>query len=166
MEKKKEMTEQERQIVRELGHSLYTVEYLETWINRNDNVMCNAVAALTAMGAKGYYDAVKMMAKQGMQKKTGYTVHCGGHNYLTLECDGAFVFCLDNCLMYAEDMIRKVEGETGMDFRDIRILGRRDDFQGLRFRHGGWKRDFWDWFSIREESDAPTAVSQSKTQDQ
>ena len=43
MKKKKEMTEQERQIVRELGHPLYTVEYLETWINRNDNVMCNAV---------------------------------------------------------------------------------------------------------------------------
>ena len=160
MKKKKEMTEQERQIVREL------VEYLETWINRDDDVMCNAVAALTAMGAKGYYDAVKMMAKQGIRKKTGYTIHCGGHNYLTLERDGAFVFCLDNCLMYAEDMIRKVEGETGMDFRDIKILGRRDDFQGLRFRHGGWKRDFWDWFSNREESDAPAAASQSKTQDQ
>ena len=53
MEKKRERTEQERQIVRELGHPLYTVEYLETWINRNDDVMCNAVAALTAMGAKG-----------------------------------------------------------------------------------------------------------------
>lgn len=52
MKKKKEMTEQERQIVRELGHSLYTVEYLETWINRDDDVMCNAVAALTAMEQK------------------------------------------------------------------------------------------------------------------
>ena len=75
------------------------------------------------------------------------------------------VFCLDNCLMYAEDMIRKVEDETGMDFRNIRILGRRDDFQGLRFRHGGWKRDFWDWFSNREESDAPAAALQPRTQD-
>ena len=109
---------------------------------------------------------LELMAKQGIRKKTGYTVHCGGHNYLTLECNGVFVFCLDNCLMYAEDMIRKVEDETGMDFRDIQILGRRDDFHGLRFRHGGWKRDFWDWFSNREESDAPTAASESKTQDQ
>ena len=40
MKKKKEMTEQERQIVRELVHSLYTVEYLETWINRDDDVIC------------------------------------------------------------------------------------------------------------------------------
>ena len=34
------------------------------WINRDDNVQVNAVAALSAMGAKGYYAAVKRMAKR------------------------------------------------------------------------------------------------------
>lgn len=57
-----ELTEEEKQIVSELNHSLYTIEYLEEWINRNDNVFCNAVTALNAMGAKGYYEAVKQIA--------------------------------------------------------------------------------------------------------
>lgn len=56
------LTDEERSIVDELNHSLYTVEYLEEWINRDDNVFCNAVAALNAMGAKGYYEAVKQIA--------------------------------------------------------------------------------------------------------
>lgn len=58
------LTENEKRIVRELNDPTYTVEYLEEWINRNDNVQINAVAALSAMGAKGYYAAVKRMAKQ------------------------------------------------------------------------------------------------------
>lgn len=57
------MTEKEKSIVKELNHSLYTVEFLEEWINRNDNVFTNAPAALQAMGAKGYYEAVKRMAE-------------------------------------------------------------------------------------------------------
>ena len=57
------MTDREKEIVKGLNHSLYTVEYLEEWINRNDNVFVNAPAALQAMGAKGYYEAVKRMAE-------------------------------------------------------------------------------------------------------
>lgn len=57
------MTDQEKIIVNELGDPTYTVDFLEEWINRNDNVMVNAVAALQAMGAKGYYKAVQRMAK-------------------------------------------------------------------------------------------------------
>ena len=48
------MTDREKEIVKGLNHSLYTVEYLEEWINRNDNVFVNAPAALQAMSAKGY----------------------------------------------------------------------------------------------------------------
>lgn len=58
------LTENEKEIVRELNDPTYTVEYLEEWINRNDNVQINAVAALSAMGAKGYYAAVKRMARR------------------------------------------------------------------------------------------------------
>lgn len=53
------LTEQEKKIVLAMGHNLYTVEYLEEWINRNDNAFTNVVAALNAMAAKGYYEAVK-----------------------------------------------------------------------------------------------------------
>ena len=58
------MTEREREITRELNHPIYTVEFVEEWANRNDNVFVNAPAALQAMGAKGFLTAVEMMARQ------------------------------------------------------------------------------------------------------
>lgn len=61
--KKIQLTLEEKKIVQELNDPLYTVEYLEEWINRNDNVAINAVAALSAMGAKGYYKAVQHIKK-------------------------------------------------------------------------------------------------------
>ena len=51
------LTAAEKKLVEELGDSTYTVDYLEAWINRNDSVEINAVAALSAMGAKGFYRA-------------------------------------------------------------------------------------------------------------
>lgn len=55
------MTETEKSVIRILGDTLYTVEFLEEWINRDDNVFINAPAALQSMGAKGYYLAVQRM---------------------------------------------------------------------------------------------------------
>ena len=68
------MTDREKDIVKRLNHSLYTVEYLEEWVNRNDNVFVNAPAALQAMGAKGYYEAVKRMAASEPPRMTGREV--------------------------------------------------------------------------------------------
>lgn len=76
-------------------------------------------------------------------KNEGYTIRCGGHNYITLEYGDKFIFCLDNDFEYAEEMIFKIEKRTGMKFRDIPINGSKEDFRGLRFFKGGWKRDFW-----------------------
>lgn len=56
------MTEKEKDIVARLNHPIYTVDFLGKWVNRNDDVFTNAFAALQAMGAKGYYEAVKQMA--------------------------------------------------------------------------------------------------------
>lgn len=56
------LTEQEKQIIDELNDKLYTAEFAEEWINRDDNVIINPFAALQAMGAKGYHQAVKRMA--------------------------------------------------------------------------------------------------------
>ncbi len=58
------LSEKEKAIIKQLDHPCYTVEFLEKWINRNDNPMANAPAALQAMGAKGYYEAVKQLAAQ------------------------------------------------------------------------------------------------------
>ncbi len=81
----------------------------------------------------------------------GYTVECFSHNYITLEWNGEFIFCLDNCTMYAEEIIHRIEARTHMKFRDIPIKGRKDDFSGLTFFTGGWKRDFWNEFPDEEE---------------
>lgn len=56
------MTDREKQIVKQLNHPLYTVDFLEEWKKRNDDVFVNAPAALQAMGANGFYAAVRQMA--------------------------------------------------------------------------------------------------------
>ena len=58
------LTELEKRIITEFDHPLYTVDFIEFWVNRNDNMLINPAAALQAMGAKGYYDAVHEMAAQ------------------------------------------------------------------------------------------------------
>lgn len=59
------LTEKEKEVVASLNHPLYTVEFLEEWLNRNDDVFKNPVAALQTMGAKGFYDAVKCFVNIG-----------------------------------------------------------------------------------------------------
>jgi len=61
---KRKLTEAEKDIVRKLSHPLYTVDFLEEWINRNDDVFSNAPSALQACSAKGFYEAVQLIAKK------------------------------------------------------------------------------------------------------
>lgn len=63
------ITEFEKQIINELDHPVYTVEFIEKWINRETNVLINPVAALRVMSVHGYYEAVHRMAKR--QRKYG-----------------------------------------------------------------------------------------------
>ena len=63
----KKLTSKEKAIVKNLNSALYTVQYLEEWINNNDDIFSNAIGALTAMGAKGFYDAIQLQVK--IQKK-------------------------------------------------------------------------------------------------
>lgn len=81
----------------------------------------------------------------------GYTIRCGHCTYLTLEHEGKLIFCLDNDLIYAEEMIHEIEKRTKMNFLDIPIKGRKEDFRGLRFFNGGWRRDFWGDFPSKSE---------------
>ena len=80
-----------------------------------------------------------------------YRIRCGCHTYITLEYDGQFLMCLDNDGMYAEEMISHIEKRTRMKFKNIPIDGRKEDFSGLVFFNGGWKRDFWNEFPSDEE---------------
>lgn len=87
-------------------------------------------------------------------KKDKYTIECYCYTYVTLEWNGKFIFCLDNTFMKAEEMIYEIEKRTGMNFQDIPIKGSKDDFQGLSFFYGGWKRDFWKEFPNKNDIDA------------
>ena len=60
------LTDEEKAIVERLGHNLYTVDFLEEWINRKDNVYTNAPAALQACTAHGFYQAIKAMAQNNV----------------------------------------------------------------------------------------------------
>lgn len=60
------LTDEEKAIVERLGHNLYTVDFLEEWINRNDNVYANAPAALQECTAYGFYQAIKAMAQNNV----------------------------------------------------------------------------------------------------
>lgn len=54
------MTENERKIVEELNHPLYTPEFIEQWEDWKGNVFSNAPAALQSMGV---IEAIKQIAK-------------------------------------------------------------------------------------------------------
>jgi hypothetical protein len=55
----------EQTIITGLGHPIYTVDFIEQWINRYDLVYINAAAALQAIAAKGFYEAIKKMDEAG-----------------------------------------------------------------------------------------------------
>jgi hypothetical protein len=55
----------ERTVLTGLKHPLYTAEFVEHWINRDDPVFINAPAALQAAAAKGFYEAVRAFNAPG-----------------------------------------------------------------------------------------------------
>ena len=61
------VTETQKAIIRKLADSIHTVEYIEEWINKKDNINVNPFSALMAMSAKGFYQAVLCMEKQGVK---------------------------------------------------------------------------------------------------
>jgi hypothetical protein len=61
------LSDKEKAVVERLAHPVYTVPYLEEYINREDNIFVNAPAALLSMGAHGYYQAIKAIAKEELE---------------------------------------------------------------------------------------------------
>lgn len=90
-----------------------------------------------------------------MDAVKGWSMRCGSHNYISLYYDGNFVRCYDNDLYrenphedeyYTEHIIAAIEKRTGMKIKDIPIIGRIEDFDGLRFLNGGFKKGS-EWLS-------------------
>ncbi len=58
------MSEKEKKIIKDFRHPIFTVEYLEEWTNRNDSICLSPVCALQIAEAKGFYEAVKLLARE------------------------------------------------------------------------------------------------------
>ena len=69
-----------------------------------------------------------------------YTIRCTCHTYITLEWNDKFIACYDNDMQYMEEIIEKIEKRTGQKFNTIQRKGGIQDFDGLRFLHGGFKK--------------------------
>ena len=123
----KKLTSKEKSIIKNLNSNLYTVEYLEEWINNNDDIFSNAVGALTAMGAKGFYDAIQLQVKIQKRIRDEYMV-CGICLALAEIASGAeIVEVLENV-----GITKEFAERCGVDDYDIERL--EDDFKELHER--------------------------------
>ena len=59
------LTNEEKELITEINgeNGLYSVNYIEMWLNRRDNVFVNAPSALSAMDVNGYYAAIRAMIR-------------------------------------------------------------------------------------------------------
>ena len=71
---------------------------------------------------------------------TKWSMKCTCHTYVSLYWDGAHVLTMDNDGHYMEEIIEKIEKRTGLRFNEIPIQGSRQDFSGLRYLNGGFKK--------------------------
>lgn len=123
----KKLTSKEKAIIKNLNSALYTVEYLEEWINNNDDVFSNAVGALTAMGAKGFYDAIQLQAKIQKKIRDEYMVSGICLALAELASGAEIVEVLENA-----GITKEFAESCGVDNYDIERL--EDEFQALHER--------------------------------
>jgi hypothetical protein len=123
----KKLTSEEKAIVKNLNSALYTVEYLEEWINNNDDVFSNAVGALTAMGAKGFYDAIQLQVKIQKKIRDEYMVSGICLALAEIASGAEIVEVLENA-----DITKEFAESCGVDNYDIERL--EDEFQALHER--------------------------------
>ena len=90
-----------------------------------------------------------------MDAVKGYLMECTCHNYISLYYNGKFIRCYDNSLFrdnpnedeyYTEHIIAAIEKRTRKKITEIPIIGKIEDFDGLRFLYGGFKKGS-DWLN-------------------
>ena len=100
----------------------------------------------------------------------GYSMNCFSHTYITLFYNDKFIHCYDNDLhddnpqkdeYYAENIIASIEKRTKMKITDIPIIGRIEDFDGLRFLYGGFKKGS-EWLNKNQEQNLRVRLSRQR----
>ena len=85
--KKIKLTDDEKEIVRALNDPVYTIDYLEHWINRNDKrTKANALLLETVTEAKGFYAAIKRLAQAACDTEVETRVQRAILNRDSVEC--------------------------------------------------------------------------------
>lgn len=64
----KKLTQEEKEIVEKWGSSVFTVEYLEDWLNRAIDVPTSSSDAFEAGAARGFCTAVRFQAIQNEEE--------------------------------------------------------------------------------------------------
>ena len=72
--------------------------------------------------------------------KSNWSMKCTCHIYVSLYWKDSHVLTMDNDGHYMEEIIEKIEKRTGLRFNEIPIQGSRQDFSGLRYLNGGFKK--------------------------
>lgn len=70
------ISEKEKELITLINHPVYSVDFLEKWINRNDDVVVNAPVALQTMGAKGFFQAVRQLVRVMDEKNISFSRQC------------------------------------------------------------------------------------------
>lgn len=92
-------------------------------------------------------------------KIKNWSMKCFNHNYIELYYDDKFVHCFDNDIhnenplkdeYYTEHIIAAIEKRTKMKITEIPVIGSVEDFDGMRFLHGGFKKGS-EWLRKEQE---------------
>lgn len=99
------LTDNQKKIIEKLGHPVYNGEYVEKWLNQASDVNTNAPAALIAMGACGFMDAIEAIEKAYPETRDETNVRItkyepgmeDGHECTIPHCGRFDVDCCDEC---------------------------------------------------------------------
>ncbi|MCR0316614.1 hypothetical protein MKA27_19690 [[Clostridium] innocuum] len=65
-EKRINLTERETELINKIGHPVYTTDYIDYWGNVRAKVNKKPQECLLAMGAIGYYQAIKSLIDKNL----------------------------------------------------------------------------------------------------
>ena len=68
-----------------------------------------------------------------------WSIRCDYHTYISLYYKGQEVRCYNNKLEYMENIIKSIEKRTHLKFNEIKIIGNKEDFNGLKFLNHGFR---------------------------
>lgn len=95
--KKITLTDNQKRIIKELDDPIYTIDYIEEWINREDPLSINAPSALIAMGVNVFYrvvQAIERKEKDFHSPESPFLVH-----YEDSANSGGWIYCSDESKM-------------------------------------------------------------------